>query len=327
MKRSDDHSLFAWTEQGQDEGTGHGLLAKHPRCFEHSGGIIPYASHKQRAPFSLTNRGLCIDLHLYETETDSTCIAALDCPVPPDYRDRTFLAIFLKKVPFSHDQYARVKIDKLSQTRSQGLPQTIYVRQINNTSNVEGIFPMQSLQLRNFSPQHVGYRVAQTQKREGTAFKVLPRHVPGTQQDRRNWLPKGCPSACGIAAKGTASAHFGIRISFDDNEDIIVLLGMASFQVKFSVVRPIAVDMTAADWRNLFEADFIQLPSGSHMKIGRHHVSISVEPLADGLKKCYMIDIEIGLLASLTNFTELDTIPSEQHGRNPDVQKWIRGLK
>jgi hypothetical protein len=66
MKSSDDHSLFDWRDPHDRPGEGRGLLAHHPKFFEHSGDIVPYADWTKRAPFAMTNKGLQIELGVDE---------------------------------------------------------------------------------------------------------------------------------------------------------------------------------------------------------------------------------------------------------------------
>ena len=74
----------------------HGLLAKSPAYFVHSRHIIPYHDWEPRKPFSMSNKGLCIDLHLSHYEKD-IYVAALDCTAPPDFK--RCQGIYLKRLP------------------------------------------------------------------------------------------------------------------------------------------------------------------------------------------------------------------------------------
>jgi hypothetical protein len=64
MRHSDDQSLFAWTDSTPDSDSYHGLLAKSPKSFSNTGNIIPYRDLEFSATFSISNKGLRIDLHL-----------------------------------------------------------------------------------------------------------------------------------------------------------------------------------------------------------------------------------------------------------------------
>ncbi|KAI8295496.1 Vegetative incompatibility protein HET-E-1 [Colletotrichum sp. SAR11_240] len=106
MKQSDDQSLFAWVDLSASTETYHGLLAKSPLNFEYSNSIVPYQDWEPRPPYSMTNRGLRIDLPL-TLRGEELFAAALDCPAPPDFEDSSFLAIYLKRISHSDQQFAR----------------------------------------------------------------------------------------------------------------------------------------------------------------------------------------------------------------------------
>jgi hypothetical protein len=91
LKSSTDHSLFAWTAKeyesfGDDHIVLGGLLATSPADFENSNIYVPaFSSRRTRAPYSMTNRGLCIDLPLFQVEHEEMkwlkegWIAILEC--------------------------------------------------------------------------------------------------------------------------------------------------------------------------------------------------------------------------------------------------------
>ena len=120
MKSSDDHSLFAWIDEDASEDSYHGLLAQHPSHFKQSNSIIPYQDREAREPYSTSNKGLCIDLHLNALRGDGIFAAALDCPVPPQLEDSSFLAIYLQKLRGADAQYARVKVGRLGEVHKRG---------------------------------------------------------------------------------------------------------------------------------------------------------------------------------------------------------------
>lgn len=84
MKNSDNQSLYAWKDEDASPGAYHGLLAKHPSNFANCGNILPYSDRSSRTPFSMSNRGLRIDLHLSHCQ-GGLYVAALECPAPTNY--------------------------------------------------------------------------------------------------------------------------------------------------------------------------------------------------------------------------------------------------
>ncbi|TPX16980.1 uncharacterized protein E0L32_003542 [Thyridium curvatum] len=179
MKHSDDQSLFAWVDADASPGAQHGLLAPSPGAFVYSNSVIPYQDWDPRPPYSMTNRGLCIDLPLSRLEQqrddggggngdngdgDDVYVAALDCPAPPDYEDSTFLAVYLRKLSAGSDQqYARVRAAQFAKVSRRGALQRVYVRQdpTARAAETEGVFPHHVLQLRAGPPAAM-YRLVGT---------------------------------------------------------------------------------------------------------------------------------------------------------------------
>jgi len=67
MKTSDDHTLFAWTEQGDEHRwITRGVLADSPAEFINSDDIIQSKPILESTPYSMTNKGLRIELPLFK---------------------------------------------------------------------------------------------------------------------------------------------------------------------------------------------------------------------------------------------------------------------
>lgn len=92
MKQSDDQSIFAWTDPDASRDSLHGLLAPSPAMFAGCANILPYQDWEPRQPYTMTNRGLQIELPLMK-EDDDIYVAVLNCPSPPDYKTFSFLAV------------------------------------------------------------------------------------------------------------------------------------------------------------------------------------------------------------------------------------------
>ena len=79
MSRSDDESIFAWTDPKAPTNLEHGLLADTPSQFAESYDIIP-AQRRGSEPFSMTNKGLSIHLQLsHFPHSDFLYYARLGC--------------------------------------------------------------------------------------------------------------------------------------------------------------------------------------------------------------------------------------------------------
>ncbi|KAI0886524.1 HET-domain-containing protein [Annulohypoxylon maeteangense] len=102
IKRSDDHSIFAWGGLQMFNG----LLAPNPGAFDGCGETRSVQSRFGNSPFSMTNRGLSITLNLRPWVLD-TYLACLNCR---GVSNSTRLAIFLRRNK-ADDQYSRVTVD------------------------------------------------------------------------------------------------------------------------------------------------------------------------------------------------------------------------
>ncbi|KAE9372496.1 HET-domain-containing protein, partial [Stipitochalara longipes BDJ] len=99
LKESDDQSIFAWSLTdpllppllpgrviipGNNK---EGVLANHPAHFAGSANIVPFPSEPERQPFSMTNRGLRIELRVlnYRNIRREQLVGILDCHYKDDF--------------------------------------------------------------------------------------------------------------------------------------------------------------------------------------------------------------------------------------------------
>ena len=152
MKRPDDQSLFAWTDQtlsrGSDEGFG--MLARSPADFDCSGNFIPFQNSPSTL-FSMSNKGLSMDLSLEpHGRLEDSYLAALDCVEPPNYNE--FLDVYLRRHTNGNNQYTRVKAQDLCRTkapsRRRALHQTVYIREPISIPGMLDDTPQNFIQLR-----------------------------------------------------------------------------------------------------------------------------------------------------------------------------------
>ena len=130
-----------------------GLLALSPANFADTGHIVPYREWEPSNPFSISNKGLRIELHLAPYETD-IYVAALHCPAPPDYEN--FLGIYLKRVTTGYRQYTRVKSGTLCRIATRGNLETVYVRNSAVTETQDN-YPLHMFQMRKGPLVEDGY--------------------------------------------------------------------------------------------------------------------------------------------------------------------------
>lgn len=111
IRQSDDHSIFAWPIQSDDQP---GLLAPSPDVFSDCEHVIAMSSRRGRSPYSTTNRGLSIRLMAVPTSVD-TYFARLNCADErmvwaDDEPTEPRLGMYIRRLQ-EDDQYARVKHD------------------------------------------------------------------------------------------------------------------------------------------------------------------------------------------------------------------------
>lgn len=78
LASSDDESIFAWYNSSLWYDS-KGLLADRPEDFSDSGDIVRASIDKDRPPFSMTNKGLRIELFLFPSERENIFYAPLNC--------------------------------------------------------------------------------------------------------------------------------------------------------------------------------------------------------------------------------------------------------
>ena len=137
LQQSDDESIFAWKWPSHLAG---GLLGPSPAAFEDSGDVQRVVYDETRAPYTMTNKGLRMDLFLIAkytvpSVTAKIFLAPLNCMRSDDLQDEKNLyplAIWLKHV--GPGQYIRISYSELLPTlwtthRAHGfVKHTIYIR-------------------------------------------------------------------------------------------------------------------------------------------------------------------------------------------------------
>ena len=133
VRSSDDQSLFAWTSPDKNEEL-RGLFARSPDEFAGSSDIFPFRDWKTSLPYSITNKGLSIQVPLFArfVEDEMEYYAALECQRSGNYDGP--VRILLRRVAEGSDQFVRAYPGILedfhanTDLRSATL-QTIYIRQ------------------------------------------------------------------------------------------------------------------------------------------------------------------------------------------------------
>ncbi|KAK5626878.1 hypothetical protein RRF57_002593 [Xylaria bambusicola] len=111
IRRSSDHSIFAWSLPIPCENTHFGLLAHSPEAFSDAADTRSQARSRVQSPYTATNQGLSITLLLTPWTAD-TYVALLECFKVYD-SGNIGLGIFLRRLR-QDDQYARVSYSNCS---------------------------------------------------------------------------------------------------------------------------------------------------------------------------------------------------------------------
>jgi hypothetical protein len=114
MEQSDDHSLFAWRQEGGY--TGHGLLASSPEVFAESSTLIRMPYFEPRSAYRMTNRGLEIRLSLTCTLNGEDHFVTLGCA---DERNGKKHQIGFYVAPMDDNRFVRTRLDQLVRIQAQ----------------------------------------------------------------------------------------------------------------------------------------------------------------------------------------------------------------
>lgn len=288
MKHSDDHSLFAWTDPTAAADDQYGLLAKKPMYFAQSGNIMPYREWEPSAPFSISNKGLRIELHLSPYGQD-LCVAALDCPVPPHYEE--FLGIYLQRVPTGADQYARVRARTLGRISARGSIATVYVRNRVHLGP-QSLYPLHAFQLRNGPSLEEGYKLI-----EAFPFNSAE---PSPVLTSKRW-PPGFKTYTFKISKGDCQLAGVLLLERFDEKRLAILLGS---RTDFGVGFEAASNCDTGNLEGLRRSFNPQAP-GTDVVLEDHKVCVSVEPQVHGGAKYYMVDISVEAIFHAPNPIDL----------------------
>ncbi|KAF3059577.1 Vegetative incompatibility protein HET-E-1 [Daldinia childiae] len=289
MKQSDDESLFAWVNPNALPDVMEGLLAADPSYFLNSNTIIPYQDWEPREPYTLTNRGLKIGLHLTALNGDEY-VAALDCPVPPDYKDSTFLAIYLQKLSEHNDQYARIRTGKLASVSTRGNLQTVYVPQKPEPPSLEGAFLHHLVQLRD-GPSSTIYQLVRILWPSPYSRNDMPLPIV-TKSSARKWVA-GKWSLIYTLRRKPEQLSAALIFIRTDGAKVAVLIGtLNGFNIAFSACElGTWMDPELASFEEM-EALFKPTTVG-RFELSSHSIRVSATPVLRSSDKYYIVDIGI----------------------------------
>lgn len=137
MKNSIDRTLFAWTDATAPKHLEHGLLAESPIQFAASHDIVS-GDYGESSPYSMTNKGLNIEMSLVPIGTSSPLYYGLINCTTAD--TRAPYAIMLKQDKNARE-YRRVAIDRLYSVEERAKASSIFVPQVSPKLGVEPNLP------------------------------------------------------------------------------------------------------------------------------------------------------------------------------------------
>ncbi|KAI0846299.1 HET-domain-containing protein [Daldinia vernicosa] len=316
MKQSDDESLFAWVNPHALPDAREGLLAADPSYFLNSSSIIPYQDWEPREPFALTNRGLKIGLHLTALDGDEY-VAVLDCPVPPDYKDPTFLAIYLQKLSEHNDQYARIRAGQLASVRTRGYLRTVYVPQKPKPPSLEGAFLHHFVQLRDGPPPSI-YQLVRILS-PGLRIDIPQPIISKTSA--RKWVSNKWAINYTLYRK-PEQLSAALIFKRTDGAKVTVLIGtLNGFNIAYSACELGAwLDLDRVQFKEM-EALFKPTTVG-RFELSSHSVRVSATPVLKSSDKYYMVDI--GIEAIDSTWTDImrevfDTAAGLGHANNANT--------
>ena len=132
IKDSDDQSIFAWDSDHLHLPDYRGILAPSPSLFANSAGFVPKAvgNRATQMPYSITNKGLQIQLPSLFNATEDVRIAIIGCINGSD--PNMYVGIKLKRVDAPYNLFERVAQTRVKQVCPEDFAATktsmIYIR-------------------------------------------------------------------------------------------------------------------------------------------------------------------------------------------------------
>ncbi|KAJ5836566.1 HET-domain-containing protein [Penicillium robsamsonii] len=255
MRNSDDQSLFAWCDPEAKPDALYGLLATSPAQFANSRTMLSYESWESRPPYAMTNRGLRIELPIQpDQQYPLLDVAALNCPVPDDPNDDTFIGVNIQKLSSGDDQYARTQAHKICHlTRNRGPLRTIYVRQPTMGPSTVfgggGMFPHHIVVLGTGPCYEEQYHMISTLPPSGTTTKTFntgpaiqhsgkePKFLIDARAAARSWVPSHCRPTFSIPKSRKQLAGALLLKNGVTGSHICIMFGsMADYNIGFSAI-------------------------------------------------------------------------------------------
>lgn len=335
IKSCDDPSILAWSDP-EVGNCPHGLLADSPRAFAASSTYARDAYEEQQQPFSITNRGVGIAMHLTSDPGCDHFVAALQCPDPLD--SNRFLAVYLRKMSTGEQQYIRIRCDEIGSVEIRGKVEEIFVRQ---SIPPLGVFPSTpSLQLdRGPHPPRQNASPCSTRVFHLNRFKAwgsskvldvqfqLPKFsnkdVKGVLKElqRPSSVPGQLPVTFRMTEEGPRlSAAILVGTSDVSSPRVAILLGIGSDQEPgFDIVECQSLDALRTCARAFDTIDFGSMAFGKH-----YRVMVKTEILVKSDVKVYLVELGVGGLEKAMKHESPSSLQRmDSSGTNGSRMSWI----
>lgn len=295
MRSTDDETLFAWMEKDAANFPRYpfGLLAKSSACFANSGSFTPYRN-LSRPPFSMTNKGLQISLHLDYHEED-VYVGVINCTT---HQGRSgFIGIYLRKANERNDnlnsghtdQYVRIRAHELVGQLGPGrVDRPIYVRQNIELWSPRKGYGSDVLKVRQIPHLEQGYEKVMTigTRRPALGNGVFARHAYSqkltavlvlerkTPMDYRNSLLHNRPGdGTKFAVLFGSSAEFPIAVDVCEWTDDLVKTALSKLATSFN-----------------------PQPPGRRMSLGNDYIQVDIHHVVDDCGTSYVADVSAGFV-------------------------------
>lgn len=297
LKKTTDHTLFAWVDKEAPDDKQYGLLAPSPRCFADTHTLVPYELRGRRSPFTITNEGLSIDLRIRSLNDSNTAFGALlDCPTP-DFEEECWFLIHIQYEKF-HDRYARVQASQFGKVRDPSLPSKEEYRQIlvhpeprGRSVETDKTYFTHLLSFR-YGPPSCVYRVVDAAHYpSGRKVKPFQAEEWGLGSGYHpNWTRVLVRRVTGrlTAALLFESARDARRILVSFGTYDQVRLGFQAVEIESG-----NKDAAEIPSGSVMQAAFIPRPVGETIELPHHMVRVESESHIQDMAKIYNVTIEI----------------------------------
>ena len=294
MKHSDDMSLFAWVDTGMADNETHGLLADSPLAFADARSVVPWDTLPEESPpYSMTNKGLRIELHLQRLD-NNLFAAALECH---ETTRGGYEAIYLKKLDTGTHQYLRVMCKDLAFVGARGFKDIVQVRQPKVIGGEVVRTRRQYFQLRKNDLAQGLYALVDVLSPE---TQDVSSHLNPTSQ-AREWVGSRFPTAFAVVEARRAVAAAMLFRRRTDGATFALILGSSSqYEVGFDVCE--AAALSDLKMRGNESSTFhprsgeamVSLPADK--SIAAHEVRVRLQAYVTSDRKVNMVDISMTAL-------------------------------